>query len=220
LPRAPASFDWRDKAGIVSAIKDQGQCGSCWAFSATENIESVWALAGNKPAVLAPQQIVDCDDTCYGCGGGWPYLAFQYVLKATGQDPESAYPYTARDGTCRLNKGAIVAKLGGSGYKSISKDEAVIQSSLTTVSPFSICVDASSWQFYSSGVMTADQCGSSVDHCVQLIGYDTTGAKQAKSYWTVRNSWGTDWGFQGLILLEMFTDTCIMADYVTTATLN
>jgi len=220
LPRdVPAKFDWRT-TGLISSIKDQGQCGSCWAFSATENIESVWAQKNNltTPSILSPQQIVDCDDTCYGCGGGWPYLAFQYVTQAGGQDSESSYPYTARDGTCRYDESNVVAKLNG--YDSIPKDEKQIQALTADVekgAPYSICVDAASWQFYSGGVMTADQCGQSVDHCTQLIGYDTSKTTQNLPYWIVRNSWGTDWGLQGIIYLEMFKNTCIMSNYVTNA---
>jgi len=89
-----------------------------------------------------------------------------------------------------------------------------IQDLLTTTSPFSVCVDASEWSFYSGGVVTPDQCGRSVDHCTQLIGYDQT---KQPGYWIVRNSWGTDWGLSGLIYLQMGSDTCLIADYVISA---
>jgi len=219
LPRAPEKFDWRE-TGFITRIKNQGQCGSCWAFSATENIESVYSKFNNinPPIVLGPQQMVDCDSNCYGCGGGWPYYAFQYITSAGGQDTETTYPYSARDGTCRFDPHGVGAKI--SGYKSIPKDEAQIQALVADTekgAPFSICVDASSWQFYKGGVMTATQCGRSVDHCTQLIGYDASKSAEKLPFWIVRNSWGTDWGVQGIILLEMFKDTCIMADYVTTA---
>jgi len=208
---APTTFDWRTK-GACTSVKDQGQCGSCWAFSATENIESVAFLAKKNLPILGPQQIVDCDKDDYGCGGGWPYVAFGYVTKAGGQDTEATYPYTARDGTCKFKTTGIGAKING--YKSISKDESVIQTALTTIAPFSVCVDASEWSFYSGGVITPDNCGRSVDHCTQLIGYDAT---KTPGYWIVRNSWGTDWGLSGFIYLEMGGDTCLIADYVTTA---
>jgi len=211
---APTQWDWRTK-NAVTQVKDQGQCGSCWAFSATENIESVHILAGKMRSTLSPQQIVDCDKTCYGCGGGWPYLAFQYVVSAGGLDTLSSYPYTAQDGTCAFNPANVGAKI--TGYKSISSDESVIQNALTTTSPFSVCVDASSWQFYNGGVMPASECGTSVDHCVQMVGYDTT---QSTPYWIIRNSWGSSWGVSGYIYLEMFKDACLIADYVTTAISN
>jgi C1A family cysteine protease len=207
----PTTFDWRTK-GACTPIKDQGQCGSCWAFSATENIESVNKIAGKALPVLGPQQIVDCDKTDYGCSGGWPHAAFDYVKQQGGQDTESVYPYTARDGTCKFKSNGIGAKI--SGYNTISKNEKTIQASLATVAPFSVCVDAEEWSFYSGGVITPSQCGRSVDHCVQLIGYDAT---KAPGYWIVRNSWGTDWGLTGLIYLQMGSDTCLIADYVTSA---
>jgi len=210
---APTSFDWRTKGG-VSSVKNQGQCGSCWAFSATENIESVYQIGGHSMPLLSPQQIVDCDKDCYGCGGGWPYKAFNYVVRAGGQDTDASYPYTARDGSCKFKTNTIGAKIKG--YKSIGRDEHAMQASLTTVAPFSICVDASQWSHYKSGVMRSNQCGHGIDHCVQLVGYDS-GANPP--YWIVRNSWGTGWGVSGYIYLEMFKDTCAMADQVTTATL-
>jgi C1A family cysteine protease len=207
---APTSFDWRSKQG-VSAVKNQGQCGSCWAFSATENIESVVKIGKGTMPILAPQQMVDCDKGCYGCGGGWPYKAMTYIVSAGGQDSESTYPYTARNGQCKA-KSPFGAQIKG--YKNIGRDEHTIQASLTTVSPFSVCVDASQWSHYKSGVLRSNQCGHGIDHCVQLVGYD---AGANPPYWIVRNSWGTGWGVQGYIYLEMWKDTCAMADNVITA---
>jgi C1A family cysteine protease len=210
--KAPTTFDWRTQ-GACTPIKDQGQCGSCWAFSATENIESVWKLKGNTLPVLGPQQIVDCDKDCYGCGGGWPYRAVNYVKTAGGQDSEVSYPYHARNQQCAFKPASVLAKV--TGYKTIAKDENQIQTALTTTSPFSICVDASRWSSYRGGIMMASQCSHNTDHCVQLVGYDTTGATP---FWIVRNSWGTSWGESGIIRLQMFKDTCAMADNVITAT--
>jgi len=208
---APNTFDWRTQ-GAVSAVKNQGQCGSCWAFSAVENIESVWKLSGKPMTLLSEQQVVDCDKDCYGCGGGWPYRAMNYVVQAGGIDTESSYPYTARNGACRYNPANVGAKIKS--YKSIPKNEAQIKDALTTTSPFSICVDANRWSSYRGGVMRANQCGKSIDHCVQLVGYDATASVP---YWIVRNSWGTGWGIQGYIQLEMNQNTCAMAQEVTTA---
>jgi len=209
---APTTFDWRSK-GAITPVKDQAQCGSCWAFSATENVESENFIAGKGLPTLAPQQMVDCaKDGCYGCSGGWPYKAFLYVAKAGGDDTEATYPYTARDGSCKDKQGTVGAKI--SGYKQVSKDETQIQNALTTVGPFSVCVDAEEWSFYSGGIVTPSNCGRSVDHCTQLVGYDST---KAPGYWIVRNSWGTDWGIQGYIYLQMGSDVCLIADYVTYA---
>jgi len=209
--QAPASFDWRTKGG-VTPVKNQGQCGSCWAFSATENIESVYQIGGHPIPSLSPQQVVDCDKDCYGCGGGWPYKAFNYVTKTGGQDTEASYPYTGRDGTCKFKPGSVGAKIKG--YHTISRDEHQIQTGLSTTAPFSVCVDASQWSHYKGGVMRSTQCGRGIDHCVQLVGYDSSANPP---YWIVRNSWGTGWGISGYIYLEMWKDTCAMAESVTSA---
>jgi len=208
---APTTFDWRSK-GAVTPVKNQGQCGSCWAFSATENIESVYQIGGHPIPSLGPQQMVDCDKDCYGCSGGWPSKAFNYVAKAGGQDTEATYPYTARDGTCKFKPASVGAKIKG--YKQIPRNEQQMQTALSTTSPFSICVDANAWSHYKSGVMKSTQCGKSIDHCVQLVGYDATANPP---YWIVRNSWGTGWGVSGYIYLEMNKDTCAMAEDVTTS---
>jgi C1A family cysteine protease len=212
-PAAPRQFDWRDQ-GAVSPVKNQAQCGSCWAFSATENLESVNFLKTKTLPIAAPQQIVDCDKDWYGCSGGWPYGAFTYLKNFGGQDSEASYPYKAVDGTCVANTANIVAKL--TGYKDVGKDEGSVFAAIATA-PLSICVDASRWYLYQSGVISASQCGQSIDHCVQLIGYDQDTA--GGGAWLVRNSWGTSWGENGLLRLQMGQDTCAMNDAVTTATL-
>jgi len=211
---APSTFDWRDK-GAVTPVKDQGQCGSCWAFSATENIESVWIIAGkadNSTLQLSPQQIVDCDSTDSGCDGGDTITAFAYVISAPGLESANAYPYTAEDGDCAFDASRVKAKISSWKYATQSQDETAIKNNLVAWSPLSICVDASSWQDYSGGVMTPDDCGTDLDHCVQLVGYDS-GA--STPFWFVRNSWSEDWGEDGYLRLEMNQNTCGMAEEAT-----
>jgi hypothetical protein len=212
-PAAPlATFNWEDK-GATTAIKDQKQCGSCWAFSVTENVESVHFIASSSLPILAPQQLVDCNKANYGCSGGWPYVAMQYLTQCGGQDTEASYPYRAIDQTCAFKPASIAAKING--YKQLPKSYTSIMNALPTTSPFSICVDASSWQFYSSGVMTPSQCGTDVDHCVQLVGYNSD---SSPNYWIIRNSWGTGWGQQGHIWVQMGPeDACLVLDYCITA---
>jgi len=212
---APATFDWISK-GKVTPVKNQEQCGSCWAFSATENIESVWMIAkGLTPTnfqPLAPQQIVDCDKSDGGCNGGNPPTAYEYVIKAGGQDTETSYPYHAKNQACQFKPADVEAKI--TSYKRIT-GEANMLDATATVSPLSICVDAAQWQFYKSGVMTSAQCGgTSLDHCVQIVGYDTS---VNPPYWEVRNSWGTDWGMAGFIRLEYGHNTCGLDKECTTA---
>jgi len=210
----PDTFDWISK-GKVTPVKNQEQCGSCWAFSATENIESVWMIAKDltpadfKP--LAPQQIVDCDKRDGGCNGGNPPTAYEYIIQAGGQDTEASYPYHAVNQACQFKPADVEAKI--TSYKTISNEDAM-KTATATVSPLSICVDASQWQFYSSGVMTPSQCGTSLDHCVQIVGYDTAANPP---YWNVRNSWGTDWGMSGFIRLEYGHNTCGLTEETTTA---
>jgi C1A family cysteine protease len=219
-PNAPQSYDWRDKK-VVTAVKNQAQCGSCWAFSATEAIESAWIIAGhaNSSINLSPQQIVDCDTTDAGCNGGWPDKAMTYVHKAGGQEGIKNYPYTAKNGECRFATQYVEAKVAAYETATKSKDETTLQKNLLAWGPLSICVDATAWQTYRSGVLTPKQCCSGtcqLDHCVQLVGYDDT---TSPGYWIVRNSWGESWGISGYIHLEMGGNTCALTDHATWPTL-
>jgi C1A family cysteine protease len=208
----PTSFDWRDK-NAVTPVYNQGQCGSCWAFSATETVESYHFLAGNSMISLSMQQVVDCDTTCYGCQGGWTYEAYQYLMSAGGQDTYNSYPYTAETGNCQFNPNNIGAKISGWQYVTQTKDETQMANYMYANGPLSICVDASSWQFYTSGVIKS--CGDQIDHCVQATGFSTQSGTPA---WNVRNSWGTDWGLQGYLYVERGNDVCGIAEVVTSVT--
>jgi cathepsin F len=215
LPASPlASFDWRNHSpAVVTPVYNQGQCGSCWAFSITENIESQWALAGNTLTSLSMQQVVDCDSNDDGCNGGDPPTAYEYVISAGGLDSYSSYPYTAEDGSCSFNSANVVAKIGS--YTTISS-ESQAQSYLTQNGPLSVCVDAESWQYYTGGIITtSSDCGTSLDHCVMITGYDTSGSTP---YWWVRNSWGTDWGQSGYLQVQSGADVCGIAQEITSAT--
>jgi len=213
----PDTYDWKT-TGKITPVKDQGQCGSCWAFSVTENIESVWLIAKSLTTAdfqpLAPQQIVDCDGSDGGCNGGDPPTAYEYVISAGGMEPEKDYPYKAEDETCRFKKNEVTVSITGWKYITKSKDEAAMKEAVATVAPLSICVDAEPWQSYSGGIMTARQCGNQLDHCVQISGYDTSASTP---YWSVRNSWGSDWGENGYIRLQYGANTCGLADEATTA---
>jgi len=207
--QAPTSFDWRTHSPeVVSAVKDQGQCGSCWAFSTTEAIESFWALAGNELVALSPEQIVDCDTVDAGCNGGDTPTAYQYVIGAGGLDTEASYPYTAgngNSGTCQFKESNIGAKIQNFAWvipecsgSCDSQSMSQVQSKLATVGPFAICVYAEPWQDYVGGVFNDPSCVhdyNDLDHCVQLVGY-------TPSYWIVRNSWSAGWGENGYIYVS------------------
>jgi len=220
----PATFDWRSKK-CVTPVKDQGQCGSCWAFSTIENVESVWILSGKANVStlrLAPQQLVDCSDLNMGCNGGNPPDAYESIYFEGGIETEDEYPYTGEDDSCMLTNGqASAGSVQIATWKLVSSffDESSMQSGLVSVAPLSVCVDASNWQNYQSGVMTASQCAwiNQLDHCVQLVGYNTT---TTTPYWIVRNSWNSDWGIDGYIWLQMSYATCGIGYEVTSAVLK
>jgi C1A family cysteine protease len=218
---APEAFDWRSR-GKVTAIKNQEQCGSCWAFSATENIESVWmikkGLSNHTMDPLSPQQIVDCDKKDGGCNGGDTPSAYRYVIEAGGLETNREYPYRARDEPCHFDKAKVYSHITGFKYATVKGDEKTLMDHTYNESPLSICVDAENWQHYLHGVMTGRQCARRVtlDHCVQIIGYDHA---HHPPYWIVRNSWGHTWGEAGLILLEYGENTCGLTDEATTAVL-
>eukprot|EP01121_Diplochlamys_sp_Union-15-3_P006521 TRINITY_DN16_c0_g1_i1.p1 TRINITY_DN16_c0_g1~~TRINITY_DN16_c0_g1_i1.p1 ORF type:complete len:328 (+),score=64.47 TRINITY_DN16_c0_g1_i1:64-1047(+) len=213
----PKAYDWRDK-NAVTAVKDQGQCGSCWAFSAVETIESQWFLAGHPLTVLSEQQVVDCDlsNGDEGCNGGDTVTAYQYVIKAGGLETEKDYPYTAEDDTCAFKASDVAAKISDWKYVTKNKNETAMQIALMQYGPLSICVDAESWQFYLGGVIT-DFCGDSLDHCVQITGFSVQNGELYGTYdvWNIRNSWGADWGENGYIWVERDYDLCGLADEVT-----
>jgi len=176
-------------------------------FSITENIESMWAIAGNTLRRLSMQQVVDCDTSDDGCGGGDPPTAYQYVMSAGGLEAYVDYPYTGENGYCQFNSGDVVAKISGWNYATQSGNENNMASYLVSNGPLSICVDAESWQYYNGGIIVkGDGCGTSLDHCVMAVGFDTTGSTP---YWIVRNSWGTDWGMNGYLYVEMGQDVVV-----------
>jgi len=215
---APTAFDWRT-SNKVTPVKDQAQCGSCWAFSCTESIESVYIIKNNLNGgftPLAPQQIVDCDKTDLGCNGGDLPTCYQYVIKAGGLEKSSDYPYTAKDGACKAVRAKEIVGIKGFKYAipQGSRDENSMASFLAANSPVSIIVGADKWDFYKSGIFTAAQCDDDLDHAVQAVGYDT-----GAGFWSVRNSWGADWGEQGYIRLQFGKNTCGMTSECTVPTM-
>eukprot|EP00463_Aulacantha_scolymantha_P000693 TRINITY_DN1429_c0_g1_i1.p1 TRINITY_DN1429_c0_g1~~TRINITY_DN1429_c0_g1_i1.p1 ORF type:complete len:227 (-),score=43.75 TRINITY_DN1429_c0_g1_i1:216-896(-) len=222
-------MDWRDH-GAVTAVKDQGQCGSCWAFSATEAVESAYFMAEKTLPILSPQQIVSCDTKGgdYGCNGGFPYGAYEYLIKAGGIETEQDYPYTSGSGdsgTCKFDVSKFSIKISNYTYAvppcqegaCDHQDEQLFAANVVTSGPASVCVDATTWQFYSEGIVrdlqTCPRDAASQDHCVELVGFNTD--KNGKKYWIVRNSWNTNWGMDGYILLEIGQNLCGIANLAT-----
>jgi len=211
----PDAFDWSSK-GAVTPVYNQGECGSCWAFSATETIESQWFLAGNTLISLSPQQIVDCDRVDLGCEGGDTPTAYQYVINATGLESQSDYPYTAEDQKCAFQSSKVKASIKGWGYVTQNKNETEMLYGLYAKGPLSICVEADTWQFYVGGVISSD-CGTALDHCVMITGFQKMRGWDFIEYdvWNIRNSWGEDWGVDGYLYVERGSDLCGVADEVT-----
>ncbi|CAH1381544.1 unnamed protein product [Tenebrio molitor] len=203
----PGQIDWRDK-GAVTPVKDQGQCGSCWSFSATGSLEGQHFRQSGKLVSLSEQNLVDCSEKFgnNGCNGGLMDNAFRYIKANGGIDTEQAYPYKAEDEKCHYkpkNKGAT-----DRGYVDIeSGNEDKLQSAVATVGPVSVAIDAShqSFQLYSGGVYYEPDCSASqLDHGVLVVGYGTE--DDGTDYWLVKNSWGKSWGDQGYIKMARNRD--------------
>jgi len=206
-PTASQQIDWRTK-GAVTPIKNQGNCGSCWSFSATGNMEGQWFLAGNTLVGLSEEELVQCSSSTgnEGCNGGLMDWAFEWVTSNGGIDSESDYPYTSgggTTGTCVNSKlGNKVAKF--SGHTDMPKSESSMATWVFSNGPLAIGVDAITWSSYTGGIMK--NCnGKQLDHGVLIVGFN-----QANSppYWIVKNSWGTSWGENGYLRLEYGTDQC------------
>ena len=211
----PKSFDWRSQK-VVNSIKNQGSCGSCWAFATISNIESLYAIKHKKLLRFSEQQLVDCDNIDHSCNGGIMDNAFTWIKKNGGIEKEGDYPYVARKQTCKQNKSKLVAKV--TGFEKLGyTDEQKIKSYLVSHGPLAIALNATPLQSYKSGILdkNASQCNpKSLNHGVVLVGYgyDTTTKKE---YWIVRNSWGTNWGEKGYARVALGKGVCGINTYVT-----
>jgi len=204
-----AAADW---TGVYTTpVKDQGYCGSCWAFSVTEQVESDWMRATGEEVILSAQQVCSCTNYRLpgvgGCNGGKPETGYDYANE--GLELDSDYPYTSGaagiTGTCQSDKSKYVVRT--TSYTNVgsgASDESAMAAYVSSTGPLSIVVDAEEWSTYTGGILS--NCGTSLDHAVQAVGVDTNGG-----FWKVRNSWGTSWGEAGFIRLAYGANTCGMA---------
>jgi len=200
----PASVDWRAK-GAVTSVKDQGQCGSCWTFSATGAVEGAWAISKGQLIDLAEQELVDCATGIsygsHGCSGGQMEGAFKFIIQ-NGQCSLSSYPYTAKDGTCQ--KCSAVAHI--SSCSDVKPNDQVSLKAAVAKQPIAVAIEADTryFQSYSGGILTSTSCGTNLDHGVLVVGY---GTENGIDYWLVKNSWGTTWGDKGYVKIARSSST-------------
>lgn len=193
----PTAVDWTMK-GAVTPVKNQGQCGSCWAFSTTGSVEGAWFINSSQLVSLSEQQLIDCSgpEGNQGCNGGIMDNAFQYIINNGGICEETAYPYTGTDGACKK----CTPNVHISSFVDVAPNNTLALMTAVAQQPVSVAVEADGldWQFYFGGVVT-DSCGLNLDHGVLVVGYGTD--PTSGDYWKVKNSWGAGWGEQGYIRL-------------------
>eukprot|EP00727_Mastigamoeba_balamuthi_P014210 m51a1_g9411 hypothetical protein (915) ;mRNA; r:336243-342515 len=213
VPVAGLPSNWI--APTVTPVRDQGQCGSCWAFATTAVMESAWFKSTGNMTQFSTQQIVDCDTYSFGCGGGSAFTPYKYIISLTEQgagfETEEDYPYTASDQSqCNYSADKAVGKFSHMFW--VGFDEDRIDSELVRSGPLSFGLDATTLQLYVSGVLEdTPQCMNYQDqanHIVVLIGW---GVDASGRYWVVKNSWGADWGEKGWFRIRRGAGTCLIA---------
>ena len=219
---APDAFDWREK-GYVSPVKDQGSCGSCWAFSTVANLEGQYYKGKGKMVTLSEQMLVDCDTYDSACNGGLMENTFTWLKENGGIMTDADYPYVGYKQSCKSDPSKYVdmtitgyKKLGSSSSTWDPVDEEEIKEFLYETGPLAVALNANPLQTYSSGILdkTSSQCPiSGMNHAVTMVGY---GSESGKDYWIIKNSWGKSWGEDGYFRIRRGTGCCGINCYITT----
>lgn len=202
-----APIDWIS-AGAVNPIQDQGQCGSCWAFSATASMEGAVQIKYGNLLKFSEQLLVSCDTNDSGCSGGNANYGFVYYQNH-GPMSEASYPYTAKDGTCKYNSASAYSYRtnGSSAYVKVAYDDMTAMYNALAMQPLTVRIYASTYSFqtYHSGIYDDLACPTSHNHATNIVGYGTQTDSYGVStdYWVMRNSWGTGWGEQGYMKMEV-----------------
>jgi len=206
-PAASNDIDWVSK-GAVTPVKDQQQCGSCWAFSTTGSVEGAVFLSNGNLNSVSEQQLVDCAGSAgnQGCNGGLMDDAFNWIISNKGIGSEASYPYTAKDGRCQ----SVPSVSTISGFKDVQQGSESALMNALNIKPVSIAIEAdqSGFQLYKSGVFKGP-CGQQLDHGVLLVGSGTDGGVD---YWRIKNSWGSSWGDNGYIRVIRGQNMCGLAN--------
>jgi len=202
--KIPASVNWVT-AGAVTHVKNQGQCGSCWSFSATGALEGAVQIASGTLTPLSEQQLIDCSTSQgnQGCNGGLMDDAFQYVISNGGLETETEYPYSATGPNNCMASGTMASTC--TGYCDVTPGSETALAQAVAQQPVSVAIEADQncFQFYSGGVLSDPTCGTNLDHGVLAVGYGTYQGTQ--KYWYVKNSWGGSWGVDGYVLIAKDT---------------